>query len=132
MDNKKEYINNEIDTKKREKYLLKVFKKISIYGLVITSIILVGNGVDNLIESYCLMGADGLFIITSACSSYMLNNTEKKLNELYEKKIELESENNNKSLTNEKYEKQKDISYNYDEDYNLNNDLGFTRKRRLK
>ncbi len=78
------------------------------------------------------MGADGLFIITSACSSYMLNNTEKKLNELYEKKIELESENNNKSLTNEKYEKQKDISYNYDEDYNLNNDLGFTRKRRLK
>lgn len=79
MDNKKEHINNEIDTKKREKYLLKVFKKISIYGLVITSIILVGNGVDHLIESYCLMGADGLFIITSACSSYMLNNTEKNL-----------------------------------------------------
>ena len=25
MDNKKEYINNEIDTKKREKYLLKVY-----------------------------------------------------------------------------------------------------------
>ena len=132
MDNKKEYINNEIDTKKREKYLLKVFKKISIYGLVITSIILVGNGVDHLIESYCLIGADSLFIITSACSSYMLNNTEKKLNELYEKKIELDSENNNKIDTNEKYEKQKDISYNYDEDYTLNNDLGFTRKRRLK
>ena len=105
MDNKKEYINNEIDTKKREKYLLKVFKKISIYGLVITSIILVGNGVDHLIESYCLIGADGLFIITSACSSYMLNNTEKKLNELYEKKIELESENNNKTLTNEQINK---------------------------
>ena len=132
MDNKKEYINNEIDTKKREKYLLKVFKKISIYGLIITSIILVGNGVDHLIESYCLIGADSLFIITSACSSYMLNNTEKKLNELYEKKIELDSENNNKIDTNEKYEKQKDISYNYDEDYTLNNDLGFTRKRRLK
>lgn len=131
MDNKKEYINNEIDTKKREKYLLKVFKKISIYGLVITSIILVGNGVDNLIESYCLIGADGLFIITSACSSNMLNNTEKKLNELYEKKIELESENNNKIENNEKINKN-DLSYNYDEDYNLNNDLGFTRKRRLK
>lgn len=131
MDNKKEYINNEIDTKKREKYLLKVFKKISIYGLVITSIILVGNGVNNLIESYCLMGADGLFIIASACSSYMLNNTEKKLNELYEKKIELENENNKKIETNEKMNKN-DLSYNYDEDYNLNNDLGFTRKRRLK
>lgn len=131
MDNKKEYINNEIDTKKREKYLLKVFKKISIYGLVITSIILVGNGVDHLIESYCLIGADGLFIITSACSSYMLNNTEKKLNELYEKKIELESENNNKIETNEKMNKN-DLSYNYDEDYTLNNDLGFSRRRRLK
>ena len=131
MDNKKEYINNEIDTKKREKYLLKVFKKISIYGLVITSIILVGNGVDNLIESYCLIGADSLFIINSACSSYMLNNTEKKLNELYEKKIELDSENNNKTLTNEKINKN-DLSYNYDEDYTLNNDLGFSRRRRLK
>ena len=131
MDNKKEYINNEIDTKKREKYLLKVFKKISIFGLVITSIILVGNGVDHLIESYCLIGADSLFIITSACSSYMLNNTEKKLNELYEKKIELDSENNNKTLNNEKINKN-DLSYNYDEDYTLNNDLGFSRRRRLK
>ena len=61
----------------------------------------------------------------------MLNNTEKKLNELYEKKIELESENNNKTLTNEKINKN-DLSYNYDEDYNLNNDLGFSRRRRLK
>ena len=61
----------------------------------------------------------------------MLNNTEKKLNELYEKKIELERENNNKIETNEKINKN-DLSYNYDEDYNLNNDLGFSRRRRLK
>ena len=25
-----------------------------------------------------------------------------------------------------------DLSYNYDEDYTLNNDLGFSRRRRLK
>ena len=61
----------------------------------------------------------------------MLNNTEKKLNELYEKKIELDSENNNKIETNEKINKN-DLSYNYDEDYTLNNDLGFSRRRRLK
>ena len=131
MENNKEYINNEIETKKKEKHLLKVFKKISIYGLVITSFILIGNGTFNLIESYCLIGADSLFIISSACSTYMLNSAEKKLNELYEKKIELDSENGNTTLINEINNKN-DLSYKYDEDYNLNNELGFTRKRRLK
>ena len=60
-----------------------------------------------------------------------LDRLQEELNELYEKKIELESENNNKTLTNEKINKN-DLSYNYDEDYTLNNDLGFSRRRRLK
>lgn len=135
---KEEEKQNNKDIKK-----LKMYTKISKIGAIVTPVLaffgysLSGYSSPDILL-YSAIGAEALFITTNLSSKVLY---ERKLSKSFELSKEIhdkedvinKEEELEKAKTKvEKYEKQKDLSYNYDEDYDLNNDLGFSRRRKLK
>ena len=135
---KEEEKQNNKDIKK-----LKMYTKISKIGAIVTPVLaFLGYSLSGYsspdILLYSAIGVETLFITTNLSSKVLY---ERKLaksfelsKEIHDKEdaINKEEELEKAKTKVEKYEEQKDLSYNYDKDYTLNNDLGFSRRRRLK
>lgn len=135
---KEEEKQNNKDIKK-----LKMYTKISKIGAIVTPVIaFLGYSFSGYsspdILLYSAIGAETLFITTNLSSKVLY---ERKLTRSFELSKEIhdkedvinKEEELEKAKTKvEKYEKRNNLSYNYDEDYDLNNDLGFSRRRRFK
>ena len=135
---KEEEKQNNKDIKK-----LKMYTKISKIGAIVTPVIaFLGYSFSGYsspdILLYSAIGAETLFITTNLSSKVLY---ERKLEKSFELSKEIhdkedvinKEEELEKAKTKvEKYETKNTLSYNYDEDYTLNNDLGFSRRRRLK
>lgn len=135
---KEEEKQNNKDIKK-----LKMYTKISKIGAIVTPVIaFLGYSFSGYsspdILLYSAIGAETLFITTNLSSKVLY---ERKLTRSFELSKEIhdkedvinKEEELEKAKTKvEKYEKQNNLSYNYDEDYDLNNDLVFSRRRRFK
>lgn len=135
---KEEEKQNNKDIKK-----LKMYTKISKIGAIVTPVIaFLGYSFSGYsspdILLYSAIGAETLFITTNLSSKVLY---ERKLSKSFELSKEIhdkedvinKEEELEKAKTKvEKYETKNTLSYNYDEDYTLNNDLGFSRRRKLK
>ena len=135
---KEEEKQNNKDTKK-----LKRYTKISKIGAIVTPVLAFFgytlSGYSNPdILLYSVIGAETLFITANLSSKVLY---ERKLarsfelsKEIHDKEdvIAKEEELKKAKTKVEKYENQNTLSYSYDEDYSLNNDIGYSRRRRLK
>ena len=135
---KEEEKQNNKDAKK-----LKMYTKISKIGAIVTPVLAffgyTFSGYSNPdILLYSAIGAEALFITANLSSKVLY---ERKLarsfelsKEIHDKEdvIAKEEELKKAKTKVEKYENQNTLSYSYDEDYSLNNDIGYSRRRRLK
>ncbi len=135
---KEEEKQNNKDTKK-----LKRYTKISKIGAIVTPVLAFFgytlSGYSNPdILLYSVIGAETLFITANLSSKVLY---ERKLarsfelsKEIHDKEdvIDKEEELKKAKTKVEKYENQNTLSYNYGENYSLNNDIGYSRRRRFK
>ena len=135
---KEEEKQNNKDAKK-----LKMYTKISKIGAIVTPVLAFFgytlSGYSNPdILLYSALGAEALFITANLSSkvlyerklarSFELSKEIRDKEDVIDKEEELE-----KAKTKvEKYETKNTLSYNYGEDYSLNNDIGYSRRRRFK
>ena len=135
---KEEEKQNNKDAKK-----LKMYTKISKIGAIVTPVLAffgyTFSGYSNPdILLYSAIGAEALFITANLSSKVLY---ERKLarsfelsKEIHDKEdvIDKEEELKKAKTKVEKYENQNTLSYNYGENYSLNNDIGYSRRRRFK
>ena len=117
----------------------KIFSKLSYIGIVLSPLIIFLGKKYNLDLGMILhiaVGSEITFFMLESISKENCKELVERNQKIYkeirseEYKIKKEQERAKSKIL--QYENQNTLSYNYDEDYSLNNDIGYSRRRRLK
>lgn len=139
MKNRIDELINEANILEKEIKQAKIKSKLSYMGIILTPFIIFwGNkyNIDLITILNITVCSEVTFFLVNSIYKRKYTELLEKNQEIYkeirieEYKIKKEQEKAKSKIL--QYENQNTLSYNYDEDYSLNNDLGFSRRRRFK